>query len=81
MEYRANVIQRGHISRKLKKQFKMQKVILLLILLLVAFFILIPIQKILHSSRISDLEKRCAIVLEKKQARISELEVMLEDAE
>ena len=82
MEHKMCPIMRGHIPRKFKKQQELQKVIIFLVLLLAAVFIIIPpVKKILHTKRLSDLEKRCAVVLERKQARISELEAVLEDAE
>lgn len=79
MEYKANPIQRGHIPRKYKKHRDLQKALLLLVLLLACVFIIIPATKdFLHKRRISDLESRCIAILERKQARISELEAILE---
>ncbi|SHI76104.1 hypothetical protein SAMN02745975_00556 [Geosporobacter subterraneus DSM 17957] len=81
MAFKACPIQRGPITRLLKKQRFLNWVIFLLVLGLAASFILIPVQKIIQKRKIADLNNRCIAVLEHKQARISELEVLLEDVE
>ena len=81
MEFKACPIQRGHTTRTLKKQRFVNWVIFLLVLGLTGFFILIPVQKVIHKRKIADLNKRCIAVLEHKQARISELEALVKDVE
>lgn len=81
MAYKACPIQRGPVTRTIKKQRYINWVIFLLVLVFAGICILIPARKIILGYKIDRMEAQCISIMQRKQERISELETLVEIVE